>query len=125
MPRKIKPLPLTDEVNNVLRQRIFSKKLAPGEWIGEQVLAKEFGVSRTPMREALPVLHGEGLVTLVPRRGRFVAQLTDGDFDEIYSVLAVHWNCRRRRSPSTPKQMHRSFQPEDNHGLSSTSMRTA
>ena len=44
--------PLYEEVADQLRSRIFAHQLSPGTWIDEQGLAKEFGISRTPMREA-------------------------------------------------------------------------
>ncbi len=57
---------LYQEVAERLRQRIFAHELAPGSWIDEQALAEHYGISRTPMREALKVLASEGLVTLKP-----------------------------------------------------------
>ncbi|HET9701854.1 MAG TPA: GntR family transcriptional regulator, partial [Burkholderiales bacterium] len=47
---------LYQEVAERLRSRIFAHELAPGAWIDEQALAESFGISRTPMREALKVL---------------------------------------------------------------------
>ncbi|HNU20532.1 MAG TPA: GntR family transcriptional regulator, partial [Hydrogenophilus thermoluteolus] len=72
---------LYQEVADRLRQRIFRHELAPGQWIDEQVIAAELGISRTPVREALKVLAAEGLVTLAPRRGSFVTQISDKDLD--------------------------------------------
>jgi len=51
--------PLYEEVADQLRVRIFAHDLAPGAWIDEQSLAKEFGISRTPLREAIKVLAAE------------------------------------------------------------------
>ncbi len=80
---------LYQEVADRLRQRIFRHELAPGQWIDEQVIAAELGISRTPVREALKVLAAEGLVTLAPRRGSFVTQISDKDLDDIFSVLIL------------------------------------
>lgn len=80
---------LFEEVDELIRQRIFSRELKPGERIDEQALARDFGISRTPLREALKVLQNEGLVKLVPRRGCFVAKLTERDLDEIYDMVAL------------------------------------
>ncbi|BBD76510.1 GntR family transcriptional regulator [Hydrogenophilus thermoluteolus] len=80
---------LYQEVADRLRQRIFRHELAPGQWIDEQVIAAELGISRTPVREALKVLAAEGLVTLSPRRGSFVTQISDKDLDDIFSVLIL------------------------------------
>ncbi len=86
---RITPIVLYQEVVERLRQRIYNYELKPGEWIDEQALAESFGISRTPLREALKVLNSEGLVVLRPRRGCFVAELTEQDLDEIFPVMAL------------------------------------
>jgi DNA-binding GntR family transcriptional regulator len=80
---------LFEAADALLRKLIFNHDLKPGERIDEQALAKEFGISRTPLREALKVLHNDGLVKLIPRRGCFVAKLNDSDMDEIYEMIAL------------------------------------
>jgi DNA-binding GntR family transcriptional regulator len=80
---------LFENVAELLRERIATKQLQPGDRIDEQVLTKEFGISRTPLREALKVLQGEGLVVLVPRRGCIVAELSERDLDDIYAIVAL------------------------------------
>lgn len=80
---------LYEQVAERLRVRIYAHELAPGAWVDEQSLADEFGISRTPMREALKVLAAEGLVVLKPRRGCYVAELSERDLDEIFPVLAL------------------------------------
>jgi DNA-binding GntR family transcriptional regulator len=80
---------LYEEVAELLRQRIYAHELSPGTWIDEQSLAASFGISRTPMREALKVLASEGLVRLEPRRGCYVAELSERDLDEIFPVMAL------------------------------------
>jgi DNA-binding GntR family transcriptional regulator len=77
------------QVAERLRSRIFSYELAPGAWIDEQSLAIEYGISRTPLREALKVLASEGLVTLKPRRGCYVTEITERDLDEIFPLMAL------------------------------------
>ena len=77
------------QVAERLRSRIFAHELEPGGWIDEQTLAEEYGISRTPLREALKVLASEGLVTLKPRRGCYVTELTEQDLDEIFPVMAI------------------------------------
>src|SRR6185369_13677491 len=86
---RIAPLALYQEVAERLRQRIFSHELQAGTWIDEQALADDYGISRTPLREALKVLASEGLVTLKPRRGCYVTEISDRDLDEIFSVMAL------------------------------------
>jgi DNA-binding GntR family transcriptional regulator len=80
---------LYEQVAERLRTRIFAHDLAPGAWVDEQSLAEEYGISRTPLREALKVLASEGLVTLKPRRGCYVTQLSEQDLDEIFPVMAL------------------------------------
>lgn len=80
---------LYEQVAERLRNRIYSHELVPGTWIDEQKLAEEYGISRTPMREALKVLASEGLVQLKPRRGCYVTELSEEDLDEIFPVMAL------------------------------------
>ena len=94
---RIAPLALYQHVAERLRQQIFAHELAPGEWIDEQALAQTFGISRTPLREALKVLATEGLVTLKPRRGCYVTEISSQDLDEVFGVLELlESECARR-----------------------------
>ena len=86
---RIAPLALYQEVAERLRQRIFAHELPPGTWVDEQALAAQYGISRTPLREALKVLAAEGLVTLKPRRGCYVTEISERDLDEIFTVMAL------------------------------------
>lgn len=72
-----------------LRQRIYQRELVPGEAIDELELCKVFGISRTPLREALKVLHSEGLVELIPRRGCRVKKLELEELRDLFPVMAV------------------------------------
>jgi DNA-binding GntR family transcriptional regulator len=80
---------LHDDVATGLRDRIFAGELGPGAFLDELKLAQEMNISRTPLREALKVLTKEGLVRHEPRRGCFVAEVTEKDLDEIFPVLAL------------------------------------
>lgn len=80
---------LHDEVAASLRDRIFAGEWAPGAFLDEVRLAEEMQISRTPLREALKVLTAEGIVRHEPRRGCFVAEVTEQDLDEIFPVLAL------------------------------------
>ena len=71
-------LPLRDLVFNTLRQAILTGELKPGERLMEIHLADKLGVSRTPIREAIHKLELEGLVTMIPRHGAAVSQITEG-----------------------------------------------
>jgi len=86
---RIAPVALYQEVAERLRQRIYSHELQPGTWVDEQALAADYGISRTPLREALKVLASEGLVTLKPRRGCYVTEISERDLDEIFTVMAL------------------------------------
>ncbi len=83
------PRALYEEVAESLRQRIFSRELAPGSWIDELKIAEAYGISRTPLREALKVLAAEGLVTMKVRRGAYVTEVSDQDLAEVYHLLSL------------------------------------
>ena len=80
---------LYEDVAERLRAQIFERAIEPGAWIDEQKLAVEYGISRTPLREALKVLATEGLVTMKPRRGAYVAEMSRDDVDQVYRLLAL------------------------------------
>lgn len=79
-------LPLRDVVFNTLRQAILTGELKPGERLMEIHLADKLGVSRTPVREAIRRLELEGLVTMIPRRGAEVAQITEKSMSDVLEV---------------------------------------
>ena len=83
------PRALYEEVAELLRQRIFAGELAPGSWIDELRIAEEYGISRTPLREALKVLAAEGLITMKVRRGAYVTEVNDKDQQDVYHLLAL------------------------------------
>ena len=79
-------LPLRDVVFNTLRQAILTGELRPGERLMELHLADRLGVSRTPVREAIRRLELEGLVTMIPRRGAVVAEITEKGMSDVLVV---------------------------------------
>jgi DNA-binding GntR family transcriptional regulator len=83
------PRALYEEVAELLRQRIFARELEPGSWIDELKIAEEYGISRTPLREALKVLAAEGLVTMKVRRGAYVTEVSEKDLADVYHLLAL------------------------------------
>ena len=83
------PRALYQEVAELLRQRIFKRELEPGSWIDEMKLAEEYGISRTPLREALKVLAAEGLVTMKVRRGAYVTEVSETDLADVYHLLSL------------------------------------
>ena len=80
---------LYEQVAEQLRARIMAHTLSPGSWIDEQLLTTEFGISRTPLREALKVLAAEGLVTMKLRRGAYVTEVSERDLAEVYHLLSL------------------------------------
>ncbi|BDI04831.1 GntR family transcriptional regulator [Sphaerotilus microaerophilus] len=87
--RSLSPRALYQDVAERLRERIFNRQLEPGSWIDEQKLAADFGISRTPLREALKVLAVEGLVTMKVRRGAYVTEMSVQDVQQVYHVMAL------------------------------------
>ncbi len=83
------PRALYEEVAELLRQRIFKRELEPGSWIDELKIAEEYGISRTPLREALKVLAAEGLVTMKVRRGAYVTEVSEKDLRDVYHLLSL------------------------------------
>lgn len=94
-------LPLRDVVFNTLRKGILTGELKPGERLMEIHLANRLGVSRTPIREAIRKLELEGLVTMIPRRGAEVAQITEKSLKDVLEVrrsldaLCAELACQR------------------------------
>ena len=80
---------LYQDVAERLRQQIFNRELEPGGWIDEQKIAAEYGISRTPLREALKVLAVEGLVTMKLRRGAYVTEMSSTDIAQVYHLMAL------------------------------------
>ena len=77
---------LWQRVHDHLREEILSDRLPPGTELQEVALSQELGVSRGPIREALGRLAAEGLVTIRPRRGAVVRELSAREFIEAYQV---------------------------------------
>ena len=94
-------LPLRDVVFKTLRRGILTGELKPGERLMEIHLANRLGVSRTPIREAIRKLELEGLVTMIPRRGAEVANITEKNLKDVLEVrqalesLAIELACER------------------------------
>ncbi len=87
--KTLKPRALYEDVAERLRTSIFSHEMPPGSWVDEQSLAQEYGISRTPMREAIKVLAAEGLITMKMRRGAYVTEVSKADLDQIFTVIAL------------------------------------
>jgi DNA-binding GntR family transcriptional regulator len=84
--------------SEVIREAIIDGRLAPGRRLKEEELARELGMSRTPVREALLMLQSEGLVESLPRRGAFVRSYAVDELDEMYQLRAVLEGYAARRA---------------------------
>lgn len=80
--------PLHEQLTERLRELIVHNELAPGDRVDEKQLCERFGVSRTPLREALKVLAAEGLIELIPNRSPRVAPITRENVGELFDVMA-------------------------------------
>lgn len=92
---------LRGQVFEVIRQKILSGEYHRNEELREMAVAKELGVSRTPVREALWQLELEGLVKIIPNKGAYVVGITKKDAKDIYAMrgvlegLCAKWACSR------------------------------
>lgn len=80
---------LHEELADQLRRAIIHAELKPGAKISEKALCEQFGVSRTPVREALKILSTEGLVQLMQNRGASVTELTWEDIQHAFPVMGA------------------------------------
>lgn len=81
--------PLHHALVDRLRDMIVEGRLEPGQKISEKALCERFGVSRTPLREAIKILAAEGFVELTPHRGAKVVELTLTDFEEALPIMGA------------------------------------
>lgn len=79
---------MNNEIYSLVRDRILSMEYKPGKILNEQKLAKEFGVSRTPLREALTKLEWEKLVRVLPRTGSMVTEI---EFQKMVNVFQIRF----------------------------------
>lgn len=81
-----------------LKQLIYTGEFKPGERLNEATLALRMGTSRGPIREAMKVLAGLGLVTAIPNRGVFVRQLSLREMSEVYELRALVFGYAAERA---------------------------
>ncbi len=84
--KKLQLIPVREQIFEGIKEMILMNTFKPGEIIPIDRMAEEFGVSPTPIREALIRLEGFGLVTLVPNKGARVAQITSNDVHNIWEM---------------------------------------
>jgi DNA-binding GntR family transcriptional regulator len=85
----LKPETLTDQVYEILREKILTGKVKPGEFIREQDVSERLSVSRTPVREALARLASESFLERIPHRGFRLPEETVDDLIEIYPIMTA------------------------------------
>lgn len=87
---------MSESFVELIKRKMLDGELKPGERIVEMKLAREYGISQSPVREAIRLLSGEGIVTIVPNKGPVVSKLEAKDISEVYSLrsslegLAIH-----------------------------------
>lgn len=75
-----------DEIASALRRAVHERAIPPGRALNQDELARQYGVSRIPLREALRTLVGEGLVIMKPGLGAVVTELRPEEVEELYSL---------------------------------------
>lgn len=100
---------LHSQLVETLRDMIVEVRLPPGERIDEKLLCETFGVSRTPLREALKVLASEGLVELPPNRSARTTSITKKSIEELFEVISwLDFNgAKAAAENATPKDVQR------------------
>lgn len=93
-----------ETATKLIRAAILDGRLAPGARLKEVELARNLAISRTPIREALRMLSVEGLVSVVPNKGAFVATRTPAELRDIYDLRALveGYGARRAAETATP-----------------------
>ncbi|HEY8706739.1 MAG TPA: GntR family transcriptional regulator [Burkholderiaceae bacterium] len=119
-PTPLRPASLHEEVATRLRSMVFERQLMPGQWIDELALARDWQISRTPLREALKVLAAEGLVTPVPRQGCKVTEMSEDDADELFPVMALlegrcAFEAARKAKPADVKALRKLHDALERH----------
>ena len=84
-----KPVGLVDQISEWLTDAILDGSIKEGDRLIEMRLQEQFGVSRSPIREAFRELEKKGLVVILPRKGTFVRKVTRNDIEEQFPVRAV------------------------------------
>lgn len=80
---------IKEQVHDIIKENILNGTFKEGEWLQEKKLAKMFNISRSPVREALKELVGEGLLVNIPNKGVFVRKFTMKDINNIFELREV------------------------------------
>ena len=76
---------IKEQVYQILRQELVRQRYKPGEWLQENEIAERLNVSRSPVREALRMLTGDGLLVEIPKKGVYVRKLTEDKICLLYT----------------------------------------
>ncbi|MDQ1336417.1 MAG: hypothetical protein QG552_3367 [Thermodesulfobacteriota bacterium] len=82
-------LSLSDRIFNTIEKEILSGSIKPGERLIETKLSTDLGVSKSPVREALRRLEGEGTITLTPRKGYFVRNIDRKSIEDFFDIMFI------------------------------------
>ncbi len=82
-------LTLRERIVTFVKDSIINGRLKPGERVPEHEIAENFGISRTPIREAFRQLESEGFITVIPRKGAVVSPITAKDVSEFYAIKSL------------------------------------
>ncbi len=89
MEKELTHKPLKDEIFEALHRHIITGKYTPGDWLRQDDIASQMGVSMTPVREALDLLVASGLAERVPYRGVRVREMSEKDIVEAYGLRLI------------------------------------
>jgi len=116
--RRSRKASLQRQVTTILRNEILSGSLKPGTILNERDLAKQLGVSKTPVRESLTLLDHEGLVQTLPRKGYLVSPITVQDVHNFFELRIILESAAAEMAASriTDEQLEElaSLVPDDN-----------
>lgn len=96
---------ITQRTYELIREQILAGELSASQRLTEAFFAREFGISKSPVREALNRLEADGLISIRPRRGAFVRDFTMRDMEEIYELREVLETCAVRNLHLDSKTM--------------------
>ncbi len=99
--------PLKEEIFDALHRQIIAGKYSPGDWLRQEDIASQMGVSMTPVREALDLLVAAGLAERVPYRGVRVREMSTQDIVEAYGLRLIleALTAREAARHITPEQI--------------------
>jgi len=105
--RELAHKPLKEEVYDALHRQIIAGKYKPGDWLRQDDIASQMGVSMTPVREALDLLVSTGLAERVPYRGVRVREMSAKDISDAYGLRLILEALAAREAAShiTPEQI--------------------